>query len=99
MCVPQGIISQASLAKAAELRKSGTAVIVISGARTSTVLQRLPYLPAADAIIAENGEQVLSVSLTDARRNIYAATYQQPQWAELHCLIGFPSSGRQLPDT
>ncbi|KAF6266171.1 hypothetical protein COO60DRAFT_1475933, partial [Scenedesmus sp. NREL 46B-D3] len=53
-----GIISQASLAKAAELRRAGTAVVIISGARTSTVLQRLPYLPAADAIIAENGGRI-----------------------------------------
>ncbi|WIA36362.1 hypothetical protein OEZ86_007679 [Tetradesmus obliquus] len=53
-----GIISQASLAKAAQLRKAGAALVIISGARTSTVLQRLPYLPAADAIIAENGGRI-----------------------------------------
>jgi hydroxymethylpyrimidine pyrophosphatase-like HAD family hydrolase len=70
----QGIISQASLAKAAELRKSGTAVIIISGARTSTVLQRLPYLPAADAIIAENGEQLFAVLNSDK------ATCMQYPW-------------------
>jgi hypothetical protein len=34
----------------------------VSGARTSTVLQRLPFLPAADAIIAENGEYSSSSS-------------------------------------
>jgi hydroxymethylpyrimidine pyrophosphatase-like HAD family hydrolase len=66
MRVLQGIISQASLAKAAQLRKLGTAVIIISGARTSTVLQRLPYLPAADAVIAENGEQLLFGTLPRA---------------------------------
>lgn len=53
---PQGFISQASLEKAAAVRKQGAAFVIVSGARTSTVLQRLPYLPAADAIIAENGE-------------------------------------------
>eukprot|EP00882_Tetradesmus_deserticola_P005608 GHRQ01005904.1.p1 GENE.GHRQ01005904.1~~GHRQ01005904.1.p1 ORF type:complete len:310 (+),score=119.36 GHRQ01005904.1:314-1243(+) len=53
-----GIISQASLAKAAQLRSTGTALVIISGARTSTVLQRLPYLPAADAIVAENGGRI-----------------------------------------
>jgi hydroxymethylpyrimidine pyrophosphatase-like HAD family hydrolase len=69
----QGIISQASLTKAAQLRTSGTAVIIISGARTSTVMQRLPYLPAADAIIAENGEQMLSASLTDNMYHVCTA--------------------------
>lgn len=54
-CHSQGIISYASLVKAAELRKMGAAFVIVSGARTSTVLQRLPYLPAADAILAENG--------------------------------------------
>jgi hydroxymethylpyrimidine pyrophosphatase-like HAD family hydrolase len=83
--VPQGIISQASLAKAAQLRKSGTAVIIISGARTSTVLQRLPYLPAADAIIAENGEQMLFASLTDARLRSSPLQRHVAHWAELHC--------------
>lgn len=52
---PQGVISHASLEKAAALRRAGAAFVIVSGARTSTVLQRLPYLPAADAIIAENG--------------------------------------------
>lgn len=52
----QGFISQASLEKAAVLRQQGAAFVIVSGARTSTVLQRLPYLPAADAIVAENGE-------------------------------------------
>lgn len=51
----QGFISQATLEKAAGLRSQGAAIVIVSGARTSTVLQRLPYLPAADAIIAENG--------------------------------------------
>lgn len=58
VCQPhqQGIISQASLEKAAALRRvHGAAFVLVSGARTSTVLQRLPFLPAADAIIAENG--------------------------------------------
>jgi hydroxymethylpyrimidine pyrophosphatase-like HAD family hydrolase len=53
----QGFISTASLQKAAALRQQGAAFVIVSGARTSTVLQRLPYLPAADAIIAENGER------------------------------------------
>jgi len=52
----QGIISASSIEKAAALRKMGAAFVIVSGARTATVLQRLPYLPAADAVIAENGK-------------------------------------------
>eukprot|EP00775_Hariotina_reticulata_P006674 gene6674-6898_t len=54
----EGIISVASIQKAAALRKMGAAFVIVSGARTATVLQRLPYLPAADAVIAENGGRI-----------------------------------------
>lgn len=32
--------------------------MLITGARTSTLLTRLPYLPAADAYVAENGGRI-----------------------------------------
>lgn len=51
-----GVISKGSLQRVAALRARGAAFALVSGARTSTVLQRLPFLPAADALVAENGE-------------------------------------------
>ena len=32
--------------------------VLLTGARTATLLQRLPYLPAADAYVAENGGRI-----------------------------------------
>ena len=32
--------------------------VLITGARTSTLLTRLPFLPAADAYVAENGGRI-----------------------------------------
>ena len=32
--------------------------VLITGARTATLLQRLPFLPSADAYVAENGGRI-----------------------------------------
>ncbi|KIY91963.1 hypothetical protein MNEG_16000, partial [Monoraphidium neglectum] len=53
-----GIISRETLRLAAALRASGARLAIVSGARTATVLQRLPYLPYADAIVSENGGRI-----------------------------------------
>ncbi|KAG1658592.1 hypothetical protein FOA52_016204 [Chlamydomonas sp. UWO 241] len=53
-----GVISAATIAKVAELRASGIKFVVISGARLSTLLMRLAYLPAGDAYVCENGGRI-----------------------------------------
>lgn len=53
-----GVISEETLRLAAALRASGVRLAIVSGARTSTVLQRLPFLPAADAFVTENGGRI-----------------------------------------
>ncbi|KAI8469912.1 MAG: hypothetical protein J3K34DRAFT_521817 [Monoraphidium minutum] len=53
-----GIISEETLRLAARLRGAGARLAIVSGARTPTVLQRLPFLPAADAIVSENGGRI-----------------------------------------
>lgn len=50
-----GTISKSTLFKLSALRANNLAVVLITGARTPTIMNRLPYLPAADAIITENG--------------------------------------------
>lgn len=55
----QGVISAATLHLVAELRAKGALFVVISGARLSTLLMRLPYLPTADAYVCENGGRIL----------------------------------------
>lgn len=39
-------------------RQLGVKLALITGARLSTTLQRLPFLPAADAIVAESGGRI-----------------------------------------
>jgi hypothetical protein len=39
-------------------REQGVKVVLISGARTSTVWERLPCLPQADAVVTENGGRI-----------------------------------------
>lgn len=56
---PQGVISAGTLHLVAQLRSRGALFVVISGARLSTLLMRLPYLPAADAYVCENGGRIL----------------------------------------
>jgi len=54
----QGIISLRTLELYASLRARGRKVILISGCRYSTLIQRLPYLPAADAYVCESGGRI-----------------------------------------
>eukprot|EP00930_Biecheleria_cincta_P071922 TRINITY_DN59371_c0_g1_i1.p1 TRINITY_DN59371_c0_g1~~TRINITY_DN59371_c0_g1_i1.p1 ORF type:complete len:338 (+),score=57.83 TRINITY_DN59371_c0_g1_i1:69-1082(+) len=54
----QGFISERTLRLVAELRRAGHLVVLISGARSSTFMQRLPFLPAADAYAMENGGRI-----------------------------------------
>ena len=43
----------------AGLRAQGIKFVVITGARLSTLLMRLPYLPACDAFVCESGAQYM----------------------------------------
>eukprot|EP00197_Chlamydomonas_leiostraca_P012292 CAMPEP_0202869656 /NCGR_PEP_ID=MMETSP1391-20130828/12575_1 /ASSEMBLY_ACC=CAM_ASM_000867 /TAXON_ID=1034604 /ORGANISM="Chlamydomonas leiostraca, Strain SAG 11-49" /LENGTH=268 /DNA_ID=CAMNT_0049549997 /DNA_START=62 /DNA_END=868 /DNA_ORIENTATION=- len=54
----QGAISAQTIHQVAALRSKGVMFVVITGARLSTLLMRLPYLPAADAFVCENGGRV-----------------------------------------
>lgn len=51
----QGVISLKTLTHLAAIRSAGVLLVLITGARTSTLFQRLPCLPAADAYVSENG--------------------------------------------
>jgi hypothetical protein len=54
----QGILSIATLRKCQQLRRQGIKLVLISGMRTSTMMQRLPFLPKADAYCCENGGRI-----------------------------------------
>lgn len=55
----QGVISRKTLTLCQLLRKEhGKKLVLVSGMRTTTLLQRLPFLPAADAYCSENGGRI-----------------------------------------
>ncbi|KAI8476919.1 MAG: hypothetical protein J3K34DRAFT_381927 [Monoraphidium minutum] len=53
-----GIISVRTLQYYAVIRQLGVKLVLTTGARLATTLQRLPFLPAADAIVAEGGGRI-----------------------------------------
>lgn len=57
----QGYISVKALKMLQQLRESGAKVVIVTGARSSTLMERLPYLPAADAVVSENGGRIFYV--------------------------------------
>ena len=54
----RGIISSKTLSQIQEIRRKGIKFILVSGARASTLLSRLPYLPKADAYCCEAGGRI-----------------------------------------
>jgi hypothetical protein len=54
----RGIISCKTLDMYQELRRLGKKVVLVSGCRASTLIQRLPFLPHADAYVCESGGRI-----------------------------------------
>ena len=54
----QGLISFRTLQLVRDIRARGVKFVVISGCRFATMMTRLPWLPASDAIVMENGGRI-----------------------------------------
>ena len=54
----KAIISHDTLRKCRAIRQKGQKLVLVSGMRTSTLLNRLPYLPRADAYCSEAGGRI-----------------------------------------
>ena len=50
-----GVVSEESIALVAKLRAAGVKFVVVSGARSTTIIKRLPLLPHVDAAVSETG--------------------------------------------
>jgi len=74
-------ISEKTLKLVAELRKKGHIFVLISGARSSTFMERLPYLPAADAYVMENGGRIF---LPSHPSNTAAPIVEDLVWRQHH---------------
>ncbi|CAB9502320.1 expressed unknown protein [Seminavis robusta] len=60
----KGIISSQTLQQCRDLRQEGVKLVLVSGMRTSTLLNRLPYLPRADAYATEAGGRIFYPTTT-----------------------------------
>jgi hypothetical protein len=57
----RGILSARTLRQCRAIRATGTRLVLISGMRTSTLLQRIPFLPRAHVYVCEAGGRVYRV--------------------------------------
>ena len=55
----QGVISLDTLSMVQHLRNNGHRFVLVTGARTRTAIQRMPYLPMVDAFVMENGGRIM----------------------------------------
>lgn len=53
-----GVVSEETIRLVDDLRKEGVKFVVVSGARTTTIMNRLPLLPRVDAAVSETGRCV-----------------------------------------
>ncbi|GAB4814732.1 hypothetical protein N2152v2_001778 [Parachlorella kessleri] len=83
----QGYISEGTLRLFAALRQLGAKLVLISGARASTLLQRLPQLPAADAYVCESGGRIF---LTDSHLPTAVPLREDLDWRQQHCDVTGP---------
>lgn len=54
----RGVISSRTLRQCSEIRRRGTKLVLVSGMRTTTLLNRLPFLPKADVYCSEGGGRI-----------------------------------------
>lgn len=80
----RGIISLETLDKYEKLRLQGKKLVLVSGCRFTTLLQRLPYLPSADAYVCESGGRILYPSSDKNTIGIY----EDISWRNHH--VGLP---------
>eukprot|EP00438_Fugacium_kawagutii_P021610 Skav212194 [mRNA] locus=scaffold754:597444:598430:- [translate_table: standard] len=78
----QAFISEKTLKLVAEIRRAGHLFVLISGARSSTFMERLPYLPAADAYVMENGGRIFLPSRDSAETA--APIIEDLEWRRRH---------------
>jgi len=95
----QGIISLTALTAFSSLRNRSSMTVLVTGARTSTMLQRLPFLPKADAYVSEGGGRIWWHDHTLPTAACIAEDYE---WRAQHASItgpveqdGVPAARRQ----
>ena len=81
-----GLLSERTCELVDALRERGVLFVFISGARKSTMLQRLPLLPAADFAVAETGGRMYALG---GRREAPSADRLDTEWtAQIEAQVG-----------
>lgn len=95
----QGVISVQTLRLYASLRSLGVRLVVISGARCSTLLSRLPYLPAADAYVCEGGGRVFYPAAASGGQGLPTAAplIEDLSWRARHAATAGPAGQDGVP--
>lgn len=85
----RGVISSKTLRLCQQLRNKGVPFVLVTGARSTTLFQRLPYLPRADAYVSESGGRIFypNSSVNDMVDGMVDGVLVHPQLYE-----GCPSS-------
>ena len=79
----QAFISERTLQLVSEIRQAGNLFVLISGARSSTVMERLPFLPAADAYVMENGGRIFVPAPANSAPTA-APIVEDFEWRKVH---------------
>ena len=81
----QGVISVKTLTELDRMRKGGVKLVLITGARLSTLLTRMAFLPAADAYVCENGGRIYYPASTLA---VALPIAEDMEWRRKHNATG-----------
>lgn len=89
-----GHISLATLRLVRGLREAGCRFVIVSGARTSTMLQRMAFLPDSDAIVTENGGRIFLRTTSGLTSAPFEEDYE---WRSLHNQQAGPARQESAP--
>lgn len=90
----RGVISRRTIELFAALRALGVKVAFISGCRVSTLLQRLPFLPAADAYVCESGGRIF---YPDDSLPTALPIKEDMEWRRSHTAAAAPEADHLAP--
>ena len=93
-----GAMSRRTLRQLAALREQGHALVLLSGMRHSTFLERLPFLPVAEAYAVENGGRLFWLRPGCADAPLTAASLDEDAaWRRTHDSAAGPAEGAAFP--
>ena len=71
-----GLVSERTIELVAELRERGIIFVIVTAARKSTLFERHPLLPAADASVCETGSRIYRGPNLDRLDEVWGARFE-----------------------